>query len=264
MLAQSVLLLSSRARAVLQARWFPLFSVLGPRDRPLGSSPSAQSGRTPPMAAARAARRWRADDHGRMPPASTATEFAGFSGFEPVIRRFGGIASRRELLRLSPLSETDFWFALHYGRLDRIRQGWYASSDLPADARAAWVAGGPLACVSALAHYGMLDPGESAEQLALHICLPADGHVGGLAAGGLTRRGAAPSAHLRAAQRRRVRTAPDRPSKRRVRGRAERRTTTRRRSRGHRRPGRAGRVHRGRARPARRGRAARPRRASRR
>ena len=113
-----------------------------------------------------------------MPAASASTEFAGFKGFEPVIRRLGGIASRRELLRLSHLTETDFWFALHYGRLDRIRQGWYASSDLPADARAAWVAGGPLACVSALAHYGMLEPGESADPEPLHICLPADGHVG--------------------------------------------------------------------------------------
>lgn len=116
-----------------------------------------------------------------MPAASASTEFAGFKGFEPVIRRLGGIASRRELLRLSHLTETDFWFALHYGRLDRIRQGWYASSDLPADARAAWFAGGPLACVSALAHYGMLEPGEPgepADQQALHICLPADGHIG--------------------------------------------------------------------------------------
>lgn len=113
-----------------------------------------------------------------MPAASASTEFAGFKGFEPVIRRLGGIASRRELLRLSHLTETDFWFALHYGRLDRIRQGWYASSDLPADARAAWVAGGPLACVSALAHYGMVDEADAAVETALHICLPADGHIG--------------------------------------------------------------------------------------
>jgi len=109
---------------------------------------------------------------------SGSAEFAGFSAFELTIRRLGGIASRREILRASPLSETDFWFALHYGRLDRVRQGWYAARDLPADARAAWKAGGPLACVSALAHYGMLEPGDPAVEPALHICLPADGHVG--------------------------------------------------------------------------------------
>lgn len=101
---------------------------------------------------------------------------AGFSGFDPVIRRYGGIAARRELRR-EGWSETDLWFAWHYGNLDRIRIGWYASSDLPADARAAWVAGGPLACVSALAHYGMLAFVEVVDP-ALHICLPADGHVG--------------------------------------------------------------------------------------
>lgn len=123
-----------------------------------------------------------------MAPSSRSNEFAGFPGFsafEPLIRRLGGIASRRELLRLSYLNDTDFWFALHYGRLDRVRQGWYASSDLPADARAAWAAGGPLACVSALAHYGLLDPGGPADRLALHICLPADGHVGRDAPDGL-------------------------------------------------------------------------------
>lgn len=118
-------------------------------------------------------------DDGRM---------AGFSGFDPVIRRYGGIASRRELLAAG-WSETDFWFALYYGNLDRIRQGWYASSDLADDARAAWRAGGPLACVSALIHHGMLDvsampdassmPDASAttNESALHICLPHDGHV---------------------------------------------------------------------------------------
>lgn len=105
-----------------------------------------------------------------------SAEFVGFSAFEPAIRRLGGIASRRELLRGSHLSETDFWFAIHYRRLDRIRQGWYAASDLPADARAAWKAGGPLACVSALAHYGTLVPSE-VDDHALHISLPANGHV---------------------------------------------------------------------------------------
>lgn len=102
---------------------------------------------------------------------------AGFSGFDPVIRRLGGIAARREL-RQAGWHETDLWFAWRYGNLDRIRIGWYASSDLPADARAAWVAGGPLACVSALVHYGMLEPGGADGDRALHICLPAGGHVG--------------------------------------------------------------------------------------
>ena len=101
---------------------------------------------------------------------------AGFSGFDPVIRRLGGIAARREL-RQAGWSETDLWFAWNYGNLDRIRIGWYAASDLPDEARAAWAAGGPLACVSALVHYGLLRPFDADNQLALHIALPADGHV---------------------------------------------------------------------------------------
>lgn len=109
---------------------------------------------------------------------------AGFSGFDPVIRRLGGIASRREL-RHAGWSETDLWFAWRYGNLDRIRIGWYAATDLPADARAAWRAGGPLACVSALAHFGLLSPHEADPQLALHIALAADGHVGRHAPDGL-------------------------------------------------------------------------------
>lgn len=95
---------------------------------------------------------------------------AGFSGFDPVIRRLGGIASRRELRRAGWV-ETELWFAWSYGNLDRIRIGWYASSDLPADARAAWKAGGPLACESALAHYGMLDQGVPAG-LVVHWSTP--------------------------------------------------------------------------------------------
>lgn len=118
---------------------------------------------------------------------------AGFSGFDPVIRRFGGIASRREL-RLAGWNETDLWFAWQYGNLDRIRTGWYASSDLPMDARAAWRAGGPLACVSALRYHGMLPPADradtadradSADAEELHICLPAGGRVGRDAPAGL-------------------------------------------------------------------------------
>lgn len=101
---------------------------------------------------------------------------AGFSGFDPVIRRFGGIASRRELLDAG-WSETDLWFALSYGNLSRIRRGWFAASDLSDDARRAWRAGGPLACVSALLHYGLLDAAPSDDALGLHICLPSDGHL---------------------------------------------------------------------------------------
>ena len=123
---------------------------------------------------------------------------AGFSGFDPVIRRYGGLAARREL-RHAGWSETDLWFAWNYGNLDRIRIGWYASSDLPTDARAAWVAGGPLACVSALAHYGMLETRQRK---------PGD------EAGGVARRGAAPGTLLRSPHPLGMKRAPAPPSTR--------------------------------------------------
>lgn len=94
---------------------------------------------------------------------------------EPAIRRHGGIASRAELLAAG-WTPTDLWLADRFGDLDRIRRGWYASSELPDDARAAWRAGGPLACVSALLHLGMLAPAEGDEELGLHIALAANGH----------------------------------------------------------------------------------------
>lgn len=93
-----------------------------------------------------------------------------------MIRRFGGIASRRELIDAG-WSETDLWFALSYGNLSRIRRGWFAASDLSDDVREGWRAGGPLACVSALLHYGMLDASPADDELGLHIALAGNGHV---------------------------------------------------------------------------------------
>jgi len=105
----------------------------------------------------------------------------GFDMFEELIRDLGGIASRRELLTLGEVrgwTDTDFWFAQYYGHLDRIRPGWYASRDLPADARAAWREGGPLACVSALVHYGISEPLDLPDHRVgtrLHISIPHNG-----------------------------------------------------------------------------------------
>lgn len=109
-------------------------------------------------------------------PAPPGFEFAGFRRFELVLRQLGGIASRRELLDATDGDETSFWFALHYGYLDRVRKGWYCAATVSPDARAAWAAGGPLACVSALVHHGMLDPGELPAEAPLHIALGRGGH----------------------------------------------------------------------------------------
>lgn len=109
-------------------------------------------------------------------PAPPGYEFAGFRRFELVLRQLGGIASRRELLAAADGDETSFWFALHYGYLDRVRTGWYAAATVPADARAAWAAGGPLACISALVHHGVLDPADHRIDGTQHIALGRGGH----------------------------------------------------------------------------------------
>lgn len=109
-------------------------------------------------------------------PAPSGFAFEGFRRFELVLRQLGGIASRRELLDASDGDETALWFAVRYGYIDRVRSGWYAAATVPADARAAWAAGGPLACVSALVHHGMLDASELPADAPLHIALSRGGH----------------------------------------------------------------------------------------
>ena len=70
---------------------------------------------------------------------------------------YGGIATRAEIMALGPWrSMIDLELA--YGAIIRVRRGWYASPWVSADVIAARQVGGPLACVSALAHYGMGDP----------------------------------------------------------------------------------------------------------
>jgi len=65
------------------------------------------------------------------------------------IRALGGIASAAELLDLGYTRDAlRLWGD---GRLSRrLRRGWYGLPDLPEEVVAAWVAGGSLACISAL------------------------------------------------------------------------------------------------------------------
>ena len=72
-----------------------------------------------------------------------------------ILANHGGIARTsefyaggmtRELLRIP-------WM---YGKIRHIRHGWWASWDVPEPAIAARTVGGRLACVSALAHHGLV------------------------------------------------------------------------------------------------------------
>jgi len=45
-----------------------------------------------------------------------------------------------------------------YGRIIRVRKGWYATADTAPQLLRAWRVGGRLACISALVHYGLVEP----------------------------------------------------------------------------------------------------------
>ena len=89
---------------------------------------------------------------------------------ERIVRELGGIASTAEILRHG-YDTTMIRLVSDYGRIRRLRQGWYGVPELSDDSARAWKVGGPLACVSAAVHYGLWtqDPG------ALHVRVP--GHA---------------------------------------------------------------------------------------
>lgn len=69
-----------------------------------------------------------------------------------VVDSLGGVASRDELLA-ALLDPADIDMSLYYGKILRVRRGWYASVNAPAAALKALRVGGRLACISALAWY---------------------------------------------------------------------------------------------------------------
>ena len=70
------------------------------------------------------------------------------------IRQLGGIASTAELIARGHQPD---WIrmAVDYGRIIRIRRGWFAAVDTPTAAIEARRVGGRLACVSALVFHGV-------------------------------------------------------------------------------------------------------------
>ncbi len=85
------------------------------------------------------------------------------------IAALGGIAKLGELLERG--HDPEFIRILSdYGRILRVRKGWYARMDAPAEAVRAWRVGGRLACVSALQHLGISD----ARPSELHIAVRAN------------------------------------------------------------------------------------------
>ena len=81
-----------------------------------------------------------------------------------LIDRHGGIAYTRELSRV-PRNVLDV--AAWYGTVLHVKKGVWAAPGLDPVVASAIRAGGRLACVSALAYHGVIEPGHE-----LHICAP--------------------------------------------------------------------------------------------
>lgn len=80
------------------------------------------------------------------------------------LEKLGGFASRDELMRMR-IYPYGIRLSVEYGKILRVRKGWYASLGTPAPVLRALRIGGRLACVSALAHHespdGSWDDGTS-------------------------------------------------------------------------------------------------------
>jgi hypothetical protein len=84
------------------------------------------------------------------------------------IDRWGGIASTSELAA-SGVDRSLLDIAVMYGKVIRVKKGLWSRPELPDDVLAAHRAGGRLACVSALAFHGVIQPVEG-----LHVAAPFD------------------------------------------------------------------------------------------
>jgi len=86
---------------------------------------------------------------------------------EQRIRQLGGIATTGELAALGYHPHHILVLA-EFGRIVRIRKGWYANNEVDEAVIEARRVGGVLACMSALAHHGWCEP----EQGVLHVSVP--------------------------------------------------------------------------------------------
>jgi hypothetical protein len=95
-----------------------------------------------------------------------------FSRISDYLEAVGGIASRPEILA-EGFTIDRIRFAVQLGSVQPLCRGWYGSRNLPHVIRDAWRSGGPLACVSALAFLGFIEP---VPHEPLHVCRRTRGH----------------------------------------------------------------------------------------
>lgn len=85
---------------------------------------------------------------------------------DDLMRRYGEVASVEEL-NTAGISKVHLELLVGYGKLKRVRRGYYALPGHPAPVLRAWSLGGKLACASALAHLG-----EGERPATVHVLLP--------------------------------------------------------------------------------------------
>jgi predicted transcriptional regulator of viral defense system len=86
---------------------------------------------------------------------------------EERITELGGIATTGELIALS-YNPQYLRVLAEFGRIVRIRTGWYANNEVDEAVIQARRVGGILACMSALAHHGWCEP----EPNVVHVSVP--------------------------------------------------------------------------------------------
>lgn len=86
---------------------------------------------------------------------------------DEAVQLCGGIASTADLLAWR-IPRDWIRMAVNYGRIVRIRRGWFASLDTPPEAIEARRVGGRLACTSALEYHGVFEKADPA----LHVAVP--------------------------------------------------------------------------------------------
>lgn len=89
------------------------------------------------------------------------------TSIEETLRELGGIATTGELMQRGFESDHLLLFA-RYGRIIRVRKGWFASKDIDEQVVDAVRAGGRLACLSALAYHGLAAPDPTTLHIAVH------------------------------------------------------------------------------------------------
>lgn len=94
--------------------------------------------------------------------------------YRRVVERRGGIVAAREFAE-EGIDADHLRILRDFGSLRRIRKGWYCHPALPTVNVIAWSIGGPLACVSALVHHGVLTEDEILASEGLHVRIPAHG-----------------------------------------------------------------------------------------